>query len=46
MQVYDSLADVMGGTPLVRLKSVTRGVAPMTSASESYTCMSPPLPCA
>jgi cystathionine beta-synthase len=27
MQVYDSLAGVMGGTPLVRLKSVTRGVA-------------------
>jgi cystathionine beta-synthase len=27
MQVYDSLADVAGGTPLVRLRSVTRGVA-------------------
>jgi cystathionine beta-synthase len=27
MQVYDSLADVTGGTPLVRLRSVTRGVA-------------------
>ena len=27
MQVYDSLIEVMGGTPLVRLKSVTRGVA-------------------
>jgi cystathionine beta-synthase len=29
MQVYDSLTGVMGNTPLVRLKSVTRGV-PMT----------------
>jgi len=27
MQVYDSLAEVTGGTPLVRLRSVTRGVA-------------------
>jgi cystathionine beta-synthase len=27
MQVYDSLTEVMGETPLVRLKSVTRGVA-------------------
>jgi cystathionine beta-synthase len=26
MQVYDSLIEVMGGTPLVRLKSVTRGI--------------------
>ena len=27
MQVYDSLAEVTGGTPLVRLQSVTRGIA-------------------
>jgi cystathionine beta-synthase len=27
MQVYDSLAEVTGDTPLVRLRSVTRGVA-------------------
>jgi cystathionine beta-synthase len=27
MQVYDSVAEVTGGTPLVRLRSVTRGVA-------------------
>ncbi len=27
MQVHDSLTELMGGTPLVRLKSVTRGVA-------------------
>ena len=27
MQVYDSLAEVIGGTPLVRLQSVTRGIA-------------------
>ena len=27
MQVYDSLTEVMGGTPLIRLQSVTRGVA-------------------
>ena len=27
MQVYDSLAEVNGGTPLVRLQSVTRGIA-------------------
>ena len=26
MQVYDSLAEVTGGTPLVRLQSVTRGI--------------------
>ncbi len=26
MQVYDSLTEVMGGTPLIRLRSVTRGV--------------------
>jgi cystathionine beta-synthase len=27
MQVYDSLTEVMGNTPLIRLRSVTRGVA-------------------
>ena len=27
MQVYDSLAEATGGTPLVRLQSVTRGIA-------------------
>jgi len=27
MQVYDSLAEVTGATPLVRLRSVTRGIA-------------------
>src|SRR5215468_1633371 len=27
MQVYDSLTQVMGGTPLVRLNAVTRGIA-------------------
>jgi len=27
MQVYDSLAEVMGDTPLVRLHAVTRGIA-------------------
>jgi cystathionine beta-synthase len=27
MQVYDSVAEVTGGTPLVRLRSVTRGIA-------------------
>jgi cystathionine beta-synthase len=27
VQVYDSLTEVMGNTPLIRLKSVTRGIA-------------------
>jgi cystathionine beta-synthase len=27
MQVYDSLTELMGGTPLVRLNAVTRGIA-------------------
>ena len=27
MEVYDSLTEAMGNTPLIRLKSVTRGVA-------------------
>ena len=27
MEVYDSLTDAMGNTPLLRLKSVTKGVA-------------------
>jgi cystathionine beta-synthase len=27
MQVYDSLAEVMGGTPLIRLHAVARGIA-------------------
>jgi cystathionine beta-synthase len=27
MQIYDSLTDVVGGTPLIRLRSVTKGLA-------------------
>jgi cystathionine beta-synthase len=41
MQVYDSLADVMGGTPLVRLRSVTRGVAKTANVLAKVEYMNP-----
>jgi cystathionine beta-synthase len=41
MQVYDSLADVTGGTPLVRLRSVTRGVAKTANVLAKVEYMNP-----
>jgi len=41
MQVYDSLADVMGDTPLIRLKSVTRGVARTNDVLAKVEYMNP-----
>ncbi|MGH8868810.1 MAG: cystathionine beta-synthase [Actinomycetes bacterium] len=36
MKVYDSLIDLVGDTPLVRLSSVTRGVRPSVLAKVEY----------
>ena len=36
MQVYDSLTEVMGNTPLIRLRAVTRGAAPDVLAKVEY----------
>ena len=36
MQVYDSLAELVGNTPLVRLKKVTRDIAADVLAKVEY----------
>ena len=36
MQIYDSLLDLIGNTPLVRLNSVTEGLAPTVLAKVEY----------
>ncbi len=36
MDYYESLVDLVGNTPLVRLNSVTRGLAPMVLAKVEY----------
>jgi cystathionine beta-synthase len=41
MQVYDSLAEVTGGTPLVRLRSVTRGVSRTPNVLAKVEYMNP-----
>ena len=41
MQVYDSLAEVTGGTPLVRLQSVTRGIAKTRNVLAKVEYMNP-----
>ena len=41
MQVYDSLADVTGDTPLIRLRSVTRGVAKTRNVLAKVEYMNP-----
>jgi len=41
MQVYDSLIQVMGGTPLVRLKAVTRGIARTENVLAKVEYMNP-----
>src|SRR5215813_12222895 len=41
MQVHDSLTEVMGGTPLIRLKSVTRGIARTQNVLAKVEYMNP-----
>src|SRR5215831_360100 len=41
MQVHDSLTEVMGGTPLIRLKSVTRGLAKTPNVLAKVEYMNP-----
>ena len=41
MQVHDSLAEVTGGTPLVRLRSVTRGVSRTPNVLAKVEYMNP-----
>src|SRR5215468_7129448 len=41
MQVHDSLTEVMGGTPLIRLKSVTRGIARTENVLAKVEYMNP-----
>jgi cystathionine beta-synthase len=41
MQVHDSLIEVMGGTPLIRLKSVTRGLAKTPNVLAKVEYMNP-----
>jgi cystathionine beta-synthase len=41
MQVYDSLAEITGGTPLVRLRSVTRGVSRTPNVLAKVEYMNP-----
>ena len=36
MELYDSLIDLVGNTPLVRLRSVTAGLAPTVVAKVEY----------
>src|SRR5499427_2986777 len=41
MQVHDSITEVMGGTPLIRLKSVTRGLAKTPNVLAKVEYMNP-----